>query len=124
MSFLLYRLSLLLGSDTIGIMIKSFADKQTTAVFAGFQAKRLPNEIQATTRRKLKQIDAAASIDTLRVPPGNRLEQLKGDRIGQWSIRINDQWRICLKWSSGDATDVEIADYHQESRAWPLHANN
>ncbi len=93
-------------------MIKSFADKQTAAVFAGLQVKRLPNEIQATARRKLKQIDAANAIDTLRIPPGNRLEQLKGNRIGQWSIRINDQWRICFKWSGSDATDVEITDYH------------
>ena len=93
-------------------MIKSFADKQTAAVFAGLQVKRLPSEIQATGRRKLKQIDAANTIDTLRIPPGNRLEQLKSNRIGQWSIRINDQWRICFKWSGSDATDVEITDYH------------
>ena len=93
-------------------MIKSFADKQTAAIYQGFQVKRLPKEIQATARRKLKQIDAATSIDTLRVPPGNRLELLKGDRVGQWSIRINDQWRICFSWSDGDASDVEIADYH------------
>lgn len=93
-------------------MVKSFADKQTAAVFAGLQVKRLPSEIQATARRKLKQIDAANAIDTLRIPPGNRLEQLKGNRIGQWSIRINDQWQICFKWSGSDATDVEITDYH------------
>ena len=93
-------------------MIKTFADKQTAAVFEGFQVKRLPNEIQQTARRKLKQIDAAASIETLRVPPGNRLERLKRERAGQWSIRINDQWRICFRWVDGDAMDVEIADYH------------
>ena len=93
-------------------MIKTFADKHTAAIFEGFQVKRLPKEIQETARRKLKQIDAAASIESLRVPPGNRLELLKKDRAGQWSIRINDQWRICFRWADGDATDVEIADYH------------
>ena len=93
-------------------MIKTFAYKRTAAVFQGFQVKRLPNEIQDTARRKLKQIDAATSLESLRVPPGNRLELLKKDRAGQWSIRINDQWRICFHWSEGDAMDVEIADYH------------
>lgn len=93
-------------------MIKTFADKHTAAIFEGFQVKRLPKEIQETARRKLKQIEAAASIESLRVPPGNRLELLKKDRAGQWSIRINDQWRICFHWRDGDATDVEIADYH------------
>ena len=93
-------------------MIKTFTDKLTAAIYQGFQVKRLPNDIQATARRKLKQVDSAASIDTLRVPPGNRLELLKGDRVGQWSIRINDQWRIRFNWSDGDPTDVEIADYH------------
>ena len=93
-------------------MIKTFADKQTAAVCEGFQVKRLPNEIQQTARRKLKHIDAAASIETLRVPPGNRLERLKRERAGQWSFRINDQWRICFRWVDGDAMDVEIADYH------------
>ena len=93
-------------------MIKSFADKYTAAIFEGLQVKRLPKEIQGTARRKLKQIDAAAAIESLRVPPGNRLELLKKDRAGQWSIRINDQWRICFGWVDGDAVDVEIADYH------------
>jgi proteic killer suppression protein len=93
-------------------VIKTFADKHTAAIFEGFQVRRLPKEIQETARRKLKQIDAAASIESLRVPPGNRLELLKKDRAGQWSIRINDQWRICFHWRDGDATDVEIADDH------------
>lgn len=93
-------------------MIKTFADKRTAAIFEGFQVRRLPKEIQGTARRKLKQIDSAATLDSLRVPPGNRLEQLKGDRAGQWSIRINDQWRICFEWAGGDAFNVEIADYH------------
>ncbi len=93
-------------------MIKTFADKRTAAIFQGHQVRKLPKEIQENARRKLKQIDAAATLDTLRVPPGNRLEPLKGDRAGQWSIRINDQWRICFEWAGGDAFDVEIADYH------------
>ena len=93
-------------------MIKTFADKQTAAIFEGYQVRKLPKEIQQTARRKLKQIDSATTIDSLRVPPGNRLELLKGDRARQWSIRINDQWRICLRWKSGDAFDVEITDYH------------
>ena len=93
-------------------VIKTFADKYTAAVFEGFQVKRLPKEIQEAARRKLKQIDAAGRIESLRVPPSNRPELLKGHRAGQWSIRINDQWRICFRWGDGDATDVEIADYH------------
>ena len=93
-------------------MIKTFADKLTAAIFEGYQVKQLPKEIQRVARRKLKQIDATTQIDSLRIPPGNRLELLKGKRAGQWSIRINDQWRICFRWHEGDATDVEIADYH------------
>jgi proteic killer suppression protein len=94
------------------MMIKTFVDKYTAAIFEGYQVKRLPREIQDVARRKLKAIDAAVSINSLRVPPGNRLEALKGDRAGQWSIRINNQWRICFRWLDGDALDVEIADYH------------
>lgn len=93
-------------------MIQSFADKITAAVFSGMEVRRLPREVQGTARRKLKLIDAAPSLDSLRVPPGNRLEPLKGDRKGQWSIRINDQWRICFRWTAADAFDVEIVDYH------------
>lgn len=93
-------------------MIKTFADKRTAAIFEGFQVRKLPNEIQETARRKLKQIDSAATLESLRVPPGNRLEQLKGDRAGQWSIRINDQWRVCFRFENGRALDVEIVDYH------------
>jgi proteic killer suppression protein len=93
-------------------MIKTFSDKQTAAIFEGLQVRKLPPEIQETARRKMKQIDAATKIENLRVPPGNRLELLKGNRAGQWSIRINDQWRICFRWEDGDAMDVEIADYH------------
>lgn len=93
-------------------MIQSFADKATAAVFAGLEARRLPPAVQETARRKLKLIDAAPSLESLRVPPGNRLEALRGDRKGQWSIRVNDQWRICFRWSEGDAYDVQLVDYH------------
>lgn len=93
-------------------MIKSFADKATAAVFSGQLVRRLPHDIQVIARRKIKLIDATSRIEELRVPPGNRLELLSGNRAGQWSIRINDQWRICFKWERGHAEDVEIADYH------------
>ena len=93
-------------------MIKIFASKETAAIFAGLAVRRLPFEIQQTARRKLKQLDVAHVLEDLKIPPGNRLELLKGNRKGQWSIRINDQWRICFKWEEGDAADVEIVDYH------------
>jgi proteic killer suppression protein len=93
-------------------MIQSFADKITAAVFSGLEVRRLPREVQGAARRKLKLIDAAPSLNSLRIPPGNRLEHLRGDRKGQWSIRINDQWRICFRWAGADAFDVEIVDYH------------
>lgn len=93
-------------------MIKSFADKATAAVFHGQFVRKHPQEIQGIARRKLKLIDATSKIDELRIPPGNRLEQLSGNRAGQWSIRINDQWRICFRWQDGHAEDVEIVDYH------------
>ena len=93
-------------------MIESFADKATAAVFQGLHVRRLPPEIQVIARRKLKLIDAVSRVEELRIPPGNRLEQLSGDRAGQWSIRINDQWRICFAWQDGKAMEVEIVDYH------------
>ncbi len=93
-------------------MIRSFADKQTAALFDGLRVKALPAQMQDIARRKLKGVDAANEIDDLRVPPGNRLEKLSGDRRGQWSIRINDQWRVCFRWADGDAHDVELTDYH------------
>ena len=93
-------------------MIKSFADKATAAVFGGRLVRRLPHEIQGIVRRKLKLIDAISKVEELRVPPGNRLELLTGKRAGQWSIRVNDQWRICFRWEDGHAADVEIVDYH------------
>jgi proteic killer suppression protein len=94
------------------VMIQSFADKLTAAIFAGLEVRKLPKTIQATARRKLKRIDSAAELESLRVPPGKRLEPLRGERGGQWSIRINDQWRICFKWDGGHAYDLEIVDYH------------
>lgn len=93
-------------------MIRSFADKQTAAVFDGHRVRALPTHVQHVARRKLKAIDAAKEIDDLRAPPGNRLEKLSGDRSGQWSIRINDQWRLCFRWANGDAHDAAIVDYH------------
>jgi len=93
-------------------MIKSFEDKATAAVFSGLLVRQLPHDIQGIARRKLKLIDAVSRVEELRVPPGNRLELLTGKRAGQWSIRINDQWRICFRWEDGHAGDVEIVDYH------------
>ena len=93
-------------------MIKTFRDKETESIFNRLLSRKLPQNIQHLARRKLVILDAAPELNALRVPPGNRLEALKGDRKGQHSIRINDQWRICFKWKAGDAYDVEIADYH------------
>ena len=94
------------------IMIKSFADKETEKIYCQTVSAKLPQKIQKTALRKLIMIDNAEKLDDLRVPPGNRLEALKGDRGGQYSIRINDQYRICFRIQDGDATDVEIVDYH------------
>ncbi len=93
-------------------MIQSFACKETKKVFEGKVSRKLPSDLQKTMSRKLTMIEAAEKIEDLRVPPGNRLELLKGVRKGQHSIRINDQWRICFIWSSQGPEDVEIADYH------------
>ena len=93
-------------------MIRSFSGKPTAAIFQGKPVLSLPRPMQKVALRKLLQLDAARDIADMRVPPGNRLEPLKGKRAGQWSIRINDQWRICFKWDGKDAHEVEIADYH------------
>ncbi len=93
-------------------MIKSFRDKDTELVFSRLPPRRLPNDILRTARKKLLILDAAESLGDLRIPPGNRLEKLSGDRKGQHSIRINDQWRVCFVWRGGDAYEVEIVDYH------------
>ena len=93
-------------------MIKSFADKRTAAIFSGYAVKGLPPQIQKRARAKLMAVDAAVQLDDLRVPPGNRLEALRGDRKNQYSIRINDQWRVCFAWRDDDVWDAEIVDYH------------
>ena len=93
-------------------MIRSFADAETEIVWSGRRSRRLPPDIQATALRKLRLLNQAQVLQDLRVPPGNRLELLKGDRVGQHSIRINDQWRICFAWQDGGPSDVEIVDYH------------
>jgi proteic killer suppression protein len=93
-------------------MIRSFRCRETERIWQGQRSRKFPGDMQDRALRKLRQLDAASSMDDLRNPPGNRLEALKGDRKGQWSIRINDQWRICFRWSDADAIDVEIADYH------------
>ncbi len=92
-------------------MIESFACAETKRVFHGEVSRRLPTDIQRTARRKLLQLEAATQLADLRVPPGNRLEALKGARTGRQSIRVNDQWRICFRWDAG-AHEVEIVDYH------------
>lgn len=93
-------------------MIKTFADRTTAAAFLGNPVKRLPSELRKRTREKLDMIHVAPLVEDLRSPPSNRLEKLVGHRNGQWSIRINNQWRICFAWREGDAYDVEITDYH------------
>ena len=94
-------------------MIRSFADKRTAALLTGHMVRDLPNQIQRRARAKLLAIDAAKLLEDLRVPPGNRLEALHGDRHGQRSIRINDQWRICFEWRESTAWNVEVVDYHK-----------
>lgn len=93
-------------------MIKSFADKETEKVFGRQFSKRLPPDIQHKARLKLEILDAAESLQDLRVPPSNHLEKLSGNRQGQHSIRVNNQWRICFVWETKDAYAVEIVDYH------------
>ena len=92
-------------------MIESFACAETENIFQGRRSRRLPADIQRTARRKLLQLQAATQLQEMTVPPGNRLEALKGGRAGQHSLRINEQWRICFRWESG-AHEVEIVDYH------------
>ena len=94
------------------LMIRSFRDNDTRRLFERSSVRRFGNDVQRAAFRKLRMLDAAASLADLRVPPGNRLERLKGHRMGQYSIRINDRWRICFRWESGEAHNVEIVDYH------------
>ena len=93
-------------------MIKSFADKRTQELYATGKVRRLPPDIARRAARKLEYIDLATQPDDLRVPPGNRLHELERERKGQYSISVNDQWRICFRFGDGDAYDVEITDYH------------
>ena len=93
-------------------MIKTFADKRTHELYKTGKAKRFPQDVASRAIRKLEYVDLATSLDDLRVPPGNRLHRLEGDRKGQHAISVNDQWRICFRFEDGDAHDVEICDYH------------
>jgi proteic killer suppression protein len=93
-------------------MIKSFADRRTQGLYVTGKAKRIPEGLARRAARKLEYIDLATRLDDLKVPPGNRLEALAGDRKGQHSIRVSDQWRICFRFVDGDAYDVEFCDYH------------
>lgn len=93
-------------------MLRSFRDRDTEQVWQRLAVRKLGPDVQRAALRKLVILDAAESLQDLRVPPGNRLEKLKGARLGQHSIRINDQWRICFHWTTGGPEDVEITDYH------------
>ena len=93
-------------------MLKSFRDKETERIFLRHFSRRLSPGLHRVAWRKLAMLDAAERLEDLMVPPGNHLEKLSGDRMGQYSIRINDQWRVCFRWTEGDAYEVEITDYH------------
>ena len=93
-------------------MIQSFADRDTERLFRREFVRRFPGDLQRMMLRKLTLVDAAEQLEDLRAPPGNQLEKLKGDRAGQHSIRVNDQWRICFRWKDGNAFDVTLVDYH------------
>jgi len=104
-------LTLITIGVTIGNVIRSFKCEYTEALSKGRSVRQFAN-IATVARRKLRQLEIAGRLDDLRVPPGNRLEALKGDRFGQHSIRINEQWRVCFRWTDSGAEDVEIVDYH------------
>ncbi len=93
-------------------MIRTWADAEAEKLFNLQRSRKLPSDLQRVALRKLRMVDAAVTLEDLTIPPANRLEKLRGDRAGQWSIRINDQWRICFAWREGNAYDVEIVDYH------------
>lgn len=93
-------------------MIRNFKDKETQKIFERQRSRKLPSDIQQVALRKLRMLSRAETLQDLRVPPANRLERLVGNRNGQYSIRINDQWRICFEWQDGDSLNVEIVDYH------------
>lgn len=96
----------------LGVVLRSFADKDTERIWRRERSRRLDPPTQRAALRKLLIVDAAETLGDLRVPPGNRLEKLSGDRAGQYSIRINQQWRLCFRWRAAGADDVEIVDYH------------
>jgi proteic killer suppression protein len=93
-------------------VIEGFRGRESERIWRGEMSRRLPPDIQPVARRKLRMLNNARTLDDLRVPPANRLERLKGARAGQYSIRVNDQWRVCFVWERGNARDVEIVDYH------------
>jgi proteic killer suppression protein len=93
-------------------VIKSFADRQTQQLYLSGKAQRVPPDVAKRAVRKLEQVNAATVLEDLKVPPGNRLHPLEGDRAGQYSVSVNDQWRICFRFEDGDAFDVEFCDYH------------
>lgn len=93
-------------------MIRNFKDKETQKIFERLRSRKLPSDIQQVALRKLRMLNRSQTLQELRIPPANRLERLSGDRDGQYSIRVNDQWRICFDWQDGDAMNVEIVDYH------------
>ena len=93
-------------------MIVGFASAETALIWRGRRSRKLPSEIQGVALRKLRMLNQARTLADLRIPPGNRLERLKGDRAGQYSIRINERWRVCFRWTEGGPADVEVVDYH------------
>jgi len=105
-------LTVVLRSGSIGLVIRSFKDKDTEKVWLREYVKKFGPDVQRQGHMQLSVLDAASQLNTLRIPPGNRLEKLTGDRAGQHSIRINDQWRVCFVWRDGGADNVEITDYH------------
>jgi proteic killer suppression protein len=105
-------LTALVIRHTYRSVIRSFADRRTAAIWVDRMPKGFPNDLAKVARRKLRMLESATRLEDLRNPPGNRLETLVGDRTGQYSIRVNDQWRICFVWRDGNAYDVEVVDYH------------
>lgn len=93
-------------------MIRTFKNDETRKIYQRQRSRKLPSDIQQVALRKLRMINNAVAINDLRIPPANRLEKLSWRRLGQWSVRINDQWRVCFRWEGSDAYDVEITDYH------------
>jgi len=93
-------------------MIRSFKETEAAKIYARQRSKKLPTDIQQVALRKMRMLNNALNLNDLRIPPANRLEKLSGNRAGQYSVRINDQWRLCFEWRDGDAYEVEITDYH------------